>query len=93
MGETGKNGSGGGGNELRELVHELNNRLFIVRMSAASLTETFGPEVSEAVRHRIVAIAAAAEDADALVQRLAEAISTRPMRSRVGDGPSGTEGR
>lgn len=86
MGEASENGSGGGGNELRELVHELNNRLFIVRMTAASLTETFGPEVSEEVRHRIVAIAAAAEDADALVQRLAEAIGSRSMRSRTGDG-------
>ncbi len=61
-------------------MHELNNRLFVVRMSAASLTEAFGPEVSEGVRQRVVAIAAAAEDADALLRRLAEAVSIRPTR-------------
>lgn len=74
MGEGSTARSPAGGGELREILHELNNRLFVVRMSAASLAETIGPDGSEAVLHRIVAIASAAEEADALVKRLDAAI-------------------
>ena len=58
------------GDELREILHELNNRLFVVRMSAASLAEAVGPDGSEETMHRIVAIASAAEEADGLVKQL-----------------------
>lgn len=59
---------------LRQIVHELNNRLFVLRMSVASLTETLGTETPDAMRPRLEAIASAADEAETLVRRLAASI-------------------
>lgn len=64
----------GGVGQVRAILHELNNRLFVVRMSAASLAESIDPDGSDAEVHRIEAIASAAEEADVLLKRLEAAL-------------------
>ncbi|MBX3316964.1 MAG: hypothetical protein KF902_08905 [Phycisphaeraceae bacterium] len=54
----------------RELIHELNNRLFVIRLGAATLLEAAQPVTSSACIERLKAIATAAEEADAIVKRL-----------------------
>ncbi|QYK49570.1 MAG: hypothetical protein KF838_06880 [Phycisphaeraceae bacterium] len=60
----------------RELFHELNNRLFVIRLGAATLLEADEAANSSFTRDRLKAIATAAEEADAFIKRLQATLRT-----------------
>lgn len=73
QGESGRGSKGGGGGDaaaVRELVHEINNRLFVVRMGAATVAELLA-DAPEGVRAKLDAMIEAAERANDLVRELA----------------------
>ena len=73
QGEPGQGSNGGGGGDatsVRELVHEINNRLFVVRMGAATVAELLG-DGAEEIRAKLDAMIEAAEQASEKVRELA----------------------
>ncbi len=69
--EPGSNARGlGGADAARSLVHEINNRLFVVRMGAATVTELLGDGAPESVREKLDAVIEAAEQATSMIAEL-----------------------
>lgn len=60
-----------------ELFHELNNRIFVIRLGAAVLLEAAHTATPPPYSDRLRAIATAAEEADAIIKRLQAALRSQ----------------